>query len=74
LACMALIYYKLLRAFIHGIRERRRLRFVPLACLCLLVIVTLHSLVDFSLQIPGVGVAIAATLGAGCAISLTRGT
>ena len=74
LACTALIYYKLLGAFIHGIRERRRLRFVPLACLCLLVIVTLHSLVDFSLQIPGVGVAIAATLGAGCAISLTRGT
>lgn len=74
LVCAALVYYKLLRTFLHGIRERRRLRFVPLSCLCALVVVTLHSLVDFSLQIPGVAVMVAATLGAGCAISLTRGS
>ena len=74
LVCATLTYYKLLQTLMHGIRERQRLRFVPLASLCLLVIVTLHSLVDFSLQIPGVGVMVAATLGAGCAISLTRGS
>jgi O-antigen ligase len=73
LACTSLAYYKLLQTFMHGMRERRRLRFVPLACLCLLVVVTLHSLLDFSMQIPGVSVTVAATLGAGCAISLTRG-
>ena len=69
-----LAYYKLLQTFMHGLRERRRLRFVPLSCLCVLVVVTLHSLVDFSLQIPGASVMVAATLGAGCAISLTRGS
>jgi O-antigen ligase len=72
--CTAFVYWKLLQTFVRGIRERQRLRFVPLACLCFLVMVTLHSLVDFSLQIPGVGVTVAATLGAGCAISLTRGS
>ena len=74
LVCTGLVYYKLLQTFLHGMRERRRLRFVPWSCLCLLVVVSLHSLVDFSLQIPGVGLAVAATLGAGCAISLTRGS
>jgi O-antigen ligase len=74
LVCTTLAYYKLLQTFMHGLRERRRLRFVPLASLCLVVIVTLHSLVDFSMQIPGVSVTVAATLGAGCAISLTRGS
>jgi O-antigen ligase len=74
LACTGLVYYKLLQTLLHGTRERRRLRYVPLSCLCVLVAVTLHSLVDFSLQIPGVSLTVAATLGAGCAISLTRGS
>jgi O-antigen ligase len=74
LVCAALIYCTLLYTFLRGMRERRRMQFVPLSCLCLLVIVTLHSLVDFSMQIPGVSVTVAATLGAGCAISLTRGS
>lgn len=72
--CAAFVYFKLLQTFLRGMRERRRLRFVPLSCLGMLVVVTLHSLVDFSMQIPGVSVTVAATLGAGCAISLTRGS
>lgn len=71
-ACVALVYFALLWTYVHGMRERRRFRLVPLACLCLLVIVTLHSAVDFSLQIPGLAIEVAAVLGAGCAISLGR--
>ena len=72
LGCVAIAYYGLLYVYIRGMRERHRFRFVPLFSLCLLVIVTLHSLVDFSLQIPGVAIPVAAMLGAGCAISLGR--
>jgi O-antigen ligase len=72
LGCMAVTYYGLLHSYIHGMRERHRFRFVPLLSLCLLLAVSLHSLVDFSLQIPGVAIPVAAALGAGCAISLGR--
>jgi O-antigen ligase len=72
LGCVAVTYYRLLWVYTHGMRERHRFRFVPLLSLCLLVVVTLHSLVDFSLQIPGVAIPVAAMLGAGCAISLGR--
>jgi O-antigen ligase len=72
LGCVAVAYYGLLISFMHGMRERHRFRFVPLLNLCLLLLVSLHSMVDFSLQIPGVALPVAAALGAGCAISLGR--
>jgi hypothetical protein len=72
LACTAGAYYLLLKTYAQGLQDREGFRFVPLSCLCLLVIVTLHSLVDFSLQIPAVALAVAATLGSGAAISLER--
>lgn len=70
LACVAFVYYHLIKAYARGARVRRRFRFVPLGCLGLLLILTLHSLVDFSLQVPGFSLAAAAVLGAGAAVAL----
>ena len=72
LVCTAAVYCLLLATYLRGWRERQAFRFVPLSCLALLVIVTLHSLVDFSVQIPAVALAVAAILGAGAAVSLER--
>jgi O-antigen ligase len=71
-ACLLAVYLPLIAAYVRGVRERRRLRFVPLMCLCALVTLTLHSLVDFSLQIPALAVLASAILGAGAAISVGR--
>jgi hypothetical protein len=70
LPCAALAYYVLIKAFAHGAAHRRRYRYVPLTCLGILLMLTLHSLVDFSLQIPGFALAAAAVLGSGAAVSL----
>jgi O-antigen ligase len=70
--CVLAVYVPLIAAYARGMRQRRRLRFVPLMCLCTLVTVTLHSMVDFSLQIPAVAVLTSAILGAGAAISVAR--
>jgi O-antigen ligase len=72
LVCTAGVYYLLLTTYARGWRDRRVFRFVPLSCLSLLIIVTLHSLVDFSVQIPAIALAVAAVLGAGAAVSLER--
>jgi O-antigen ligase len=70
--CGVAVYGHLIGTYARGIRERRQLRFVPLVCLCILVMLTLHSLVDFSLQIPAMAVVACGVLGAGAAISLGR--
>jgi hypothetical protein len=70
LLCTVLAYYMLVRAFAHGVVHRRRYRHVPLACMGILLMLTLHSLVDFSLQIPGFALLAAAVLGSGAAVSL----
>jgi O-antigen ligase len=70
LICLPVIYYSLITSYARGLRARRRFRFVPLAALSILLLLTLHSLVDFSLQIPGVATVVAAVLGSGAAISL----
>lgn len=74
LLCAALVYYVLIRAFAHGVVHRRRYRFVALTCLGVLLMLTLHSLVDFSLQIPGLALVAAAVLGSGAAVSLRSRT
>lgn len=57
---------------VTGIRERRRMRIVPIAGAAILLLVALHSAVDFSLQIPGVAVFVAAALSAVAGVSLGR--
>ena len=68
----ALVYLTLAAALIHGARVRRRLRFLPVTGLAALVLVTLHAIVDFSLQIPGVAVYVAAAIAAAVAVALGR--
>ncbi|WP_246786788.1 O-antigen ligase family protein [Bradyrhizobium sp. USDA 3458] len=66
----------LLAAFVvlaHGVRTRRRDVIVPLAALCASVAGVLHSMIDFSLQITGYAVVIAALLGAGLSQSFRSG-
>jgi O-antigen ligase len=68
---LAIIYYQLIKTYAYGYRQRQRFRFVPLASLGILALLTLHSLVDFSLQIPGMAVVAALILGASATVSLT---
>ncbi len=55
---------------IRGIRTGRRRAIIPLAALSVSLIALLHSLVDFSLQIPGYAIVVFALLGVGLAQSL----
>ncbi|NDW04379.1 O-antigen ligase family protein [Jiella pacifica] len=68
LVCLVL----LLRCYLTGLRERRRLRPIPIVCLAALGLVLAHSAVDFPIQIHGIAVYFAALLGSGAGISLAR--
>ncbi len=70
LILLVIIYYQLIKTYVFGYRQRRRFRFVPLASLGILLLLTLHSLVDFSVQIPAIAVLAALVLGSGAAISV----
>ncbi len=56
------IYGALIATLVHGLRHRRRLRYAPIVGLAVLVLVTAHSIVDFSMQIQGVRVVFAAAM------------
>ena len=68
LVCLVL----LLRCYLTGLRERRRLRPIPIVCLAALGLVLAHSAVDFPVQIHGIAVYFAALLGSGAGISRAR--
>ncbi|WP_229198418.1 O-antigen ligase family protein [Bradyrhizobium acaciae] len=57
----------------HGVRIRRRDVIVPLVALCASAAGALHSMIDFSFQITGYAVVIAALLGAGLSQSFRSG-
>lgn len=59
-------------AHIIGIRERRRMRSYAVMGLAGIVVIGLHSLVDFSIQIPGFAAYAAALLAATSSISLAK--
>ncbi|MGY0575846.1 O-antigen ligase family protein [Bradyrhizobium sp. RDM12] len=52
---------------INGVRNRREGRIFPLASIALLSLAMLHSLIDFSLQIPGLTIVVLGLVGAGLA-------
>ena len=62
----------LVRTFWFGVKVRHRYRFVPIMGLSVLLLICLHSTVDFSMQIPGVSLFVATILGCCCGISLER--
>ena len=55
---------------IHGVRSGRRQAVISLAALTVSLIALMHSLVDFSLQIPGYAIVVFSLLGVGLAQSL----
>lgn len=67
---VAVITIWLATVFIRGIRNRRSLRFAGVLGLAALVLVAIHSALDFSLQIPGFSIAFAALLAPLVTISL----
>ena len=69
-AAAAIVYAALGAALVRGARTRHRLRFLPVAGLAALALVSLHGIVDFSLQIPGVAVYVAAALAPAVAVAL----
>ena len=58
-----------LAVLVHGVRRRRRDLAIPVAALSVAVLALLHSLVDFSLQIPGYTIVAFALFGTGLAQS-----
>ena len=58
-------------ALAHGVRSRRRERIIPAAALSVGLLAALHSLVDFSLQIPGFAIVVFGLLGVGVAQSFS---
>ncbi len=69
---LAIGYVILVGVFIRGIRNRHKFRYIPVMGLAVLILASLHSVVDFSLQIPGLGVYFAAIMAATVTVSLGR--
>jgi O-antigen ligase len=55
----------------HGVRTRRRDRIIPAAALSVGLLAVFHSLVDFSLQIPGFAIVVFGLLGVGVSQSFS---
>ena len=69
---LVIVFAYLLRIFLIGYRSRRRFRIVPLIGMGTLLLIVIHSMLDFSLQIPGVAAYVAAALAAAVSVSLAR--
>ena len=72
LACIVVIGWMIaFGALAHGVRTRRRDRIIPAAALSVGLLAVFHSLVDFSLQIPGFAIVVFGLLGVGVAQSFS---
>jgi hypothetical protein len=65
-------YIVLIGVFFIGMGNRRKYFLAPVIGFSVIILVSLHSIVDFSLQIPGVGVYFAAAIASAATISLGR--
>ena len=61
----------ILALLVRGIVTRRRDLIIPVAALSTAILAVLHSLIDFSLQIPGYAIVVFALVGAGVAQSFS---
>jgi O-antigen ligase len=68
-ALVVIAWLVIFAILVHGVRNRRRNRIFPVAGLSVGILAVLHSLVDFSLQIPGYSIVALAVVGAGVARS-----
>ena len=73
-AAIGLGWILILALLIRAARRRRREGIVPLAALSVALIGLLHSMVDFSLQIPGYAIVAFAVVGAGLGQSFRPST
>ena len=72
LACVVVIAWIVAFGVLaHGVRTRRRDRIIPAAALSVGLLAVFHTLVDFSLQIPGFAIVIFGLLGVGVAQSFS---
>lgn len=62
----------LLKSFVTGLRERRKARIYPAMGIAILILASAHSAFDFSLQLPGLAMFLAAVLAPLVSISLGR--
>ncbi|MBC7338080.1 MAG: 1,4-beta-xylanase, partial [Clostridia bacterium] len=62
----------LFKSFVTGLRERRKARIYPAMGIAILILALLHSAFDFSLQLPGLSIFLAAVLAPLVSISLGR--
>jgi O-antigen ligase len=69
-ALVVLAWMVVFAVLVHGVRIRRRALEVPVAGLSIAMLAVLHSLIDFTLQIPGYAIVAMALIGAGLAQSL----
>jgi len=70
-ALVGLGWILIFAVLIHGVCVRRRDLLIPVSALAVATLGVLHSLVDFSLQIPGYAIPALALVGAGLAQSFT---
>jgi hypothetical protein len=69
---VAFVLIHLQSIFQIGFRTRRRFRIIPLTGMAILLLIILHGLVDFSLQVPGVAAFVAAALGTAVSVSVAQ--
>jgi O-antigen ligase len=62
---IAVAWIAVLAVLVYGIKVRRRDHIIPIAALSVALLALLHSLIDFSLQIPGYAIVVFALTGAG---------
>ena len=68
-ALVVVAWVVIFAVLVNGVRVRRRDLIIPVAALAVGLIAVLHSLIDFSLQIPGYSIVALALVGAGLAQS-----
>jgi O-Antigen ligase len=71
-ALVAVAWIVIFAVLVHGTRVRRRGLIFPVAALAVALVAVLHSLIDFSLQIPGYAIVALVLTGAGLAQSFPR--
>lgn len=66
---VVIVWIVIFAVLVHGTRVRRRNLIIPVAALSVALIAVLHSLIDFSLQIPGYSIVALSLIGTGLAQS-----
>ena len=71
-ALVVFAWVTIFAVLVHGVHVRQRGLLAPVAALSVAVLAVLHSMIDFSLQIPGYSIVALALIGAGLAQSFSE--